>query len=80
MGMKPINLYHAIHHVQLRGCVSTGEVTTTSMSFNIVITPTVVKDLVLVEFQRGKGDVLEFQEYYREFLKALGDMVLNSSQ
>ncbi len=50
------------------------------MSFNIVITPTVVKDLVMVEFQRGKGDVLEFQEYYREFLKTLGDMVLNSSQ
>jgi len=49
------------------------------MTYSLEILPTVSQGLVLVEIRRTRGDTLDFHEFYRKLLDALGPLVISKS-
>eukprot|EP00906_Rhabdomonas_costata_P019084 RCo027788 len=47
------------------------------LAFQMDILPTVASDLALVEMRRTRGDALDFGEFYRGLIEALGPMTLS---
>ncbi|KAJ9451397.1 CBL-interacting protein kinase 23 [Diplonema papillatum] len=49
------------------------------MTYIITVLPTCAGDLTLVEFRRGRGDTLDYHEFYRSVIKSLLDASIKVS-
>jgi serine/threonine protein kinase len=52
-----------------------GDIIKSVITFSIVIMPTVSNKLTVVEFIRGRGSILDFQQYYRNFIQIISDII-----